>query len=77
MNPTYRTMILGDDFVPLSKLSSAFLQPRTPMHLQFAYFESSLAVRYMVERHGMERLKKLLVDLAWACDGRRALAHLR
>lgn len=63
MNPAYREMILGDDFVPLSKLSSAFLQPKTPMHLQFAYYEASLAVRYLIERHGMERLKKVLVDL--------------
>ena len=76
MNPTYRQMILGDDFVPLSKLSSAFLQPRTPMHLQFAYFEASLAVRYMVERHGMERLKKLLVDLGIGVPMQDALARI-
>lgn len=76
MTPTYREMILGDDFVPLSKLSSAFLQPRTPMHLQFAYFESSLAVRYMVERHGMERLKKLLVDLGLGVPMHDALSRI-
>ncbi len=63
LNPTYREMLLGDDFVPLSKLSSAFMQPKSPLHLQFAYFESSIAVRYLVERHGIERLKRLLVDL--------------
>ncbi len=76
MNPTYRQMILGEDFVPLSKLSSAFLQPRTPMHLQFAYFEASLAVRYMVEKHGMERLKKLLVDLGMGVPMQEALARI-
>ncbi len=76
MNPTYREMILGDDFVPLSKLSSAFLQPRTPMHLQFAYFEASLAVRYMVQRHGQERLKKLLVDLGMGVPMQDALARI-
>lgn len=76
MTPTYRQMILGDDFVPLSKLSSAFLQPRTPMHLQFAYFEASLAVRYMVEKHGMERLKKLLVDLGMGVPMQDALARI-
>ena len=63
MTPIYRRMLLGDDFVPLSQLSGAFLQPATPMHLQFAYFESSLAVRFLVERRGMERLKQVLVDL--------------
>ena len=42
-------MILGDDFTPLSRLSSAFLAPKTGMHLQFAYFESALAVEFLVE----------------------------
>lgn len=63
MNPTYRQMILGKEFVPLSKLSSAFMQPASPMHLQFAYYESSLAVRYLIQQHGAARMKKLLVDL--------------
>ncbi|MGN6545942.1 MAG: tetratricopeptide repeat protein [Aureliella sp.] len=73
MNPTYREMLLGDQFVPLSKLSSAFMQPPSPMHLQFAYFESSLAVRYLVERHGIERLKRLLVDLGQGVPMEEAL----
>jgi tetratricopeptide (TPR) repeat protein len=33
------------------------------VHLQFAYFESSLAVRYLVDTHGLPLLRKLLVDL--------------
>ena len=32
----YREMLLGDDFTPISKLSGAFLGPRSPLHLQFA-----------------------------------------
>ena len=63
MNPQYREMILGDDFVPVSRLSGAFLSPKSPLHLQFAYFESSLVVEYLVETHGFETLKKILVDL--------------
>ncbi len=63
MTPTYRQMILGKDFFPLSKLSSAFLRPKSGMHLQFAYFESYLAVKYLVEKHGAPRLNRLLVDL--------------
>ncbi len=63
MTPTYRQMILGEDFFPLSKLSSAFLKPKSGMHLQFAYFESYLAVKYLVEKHGATRLNRLLVDL--------------
>ncbi|MFO1064651.1 MAG: peptidase MA family metallohydrolase [Pirellulales bacterium] len=75
LTPTYRKMLLGEDFVPLSRLSSAFLSPKSGMHLQFAYFESSLAVRYMVERHGMERLKKLLTDLGVGVPMEEALAR--
>jgi hypothetical protein len=63
MNPHYREMILGDDLVPVSELSGAFLSPKTPLHLQFAYYESSLVVEYLVEKHGIETLKRVLVDL--------------
>ena len=41
--------------VPVSQLSSAFLKPKTPMHLQFAYYESSMVVEYVVERWGAEK----------------------
>ncbi len=63
MDPMYKQMILGEDFVPLSELSSAFLRPKSPVHLQFAYFESALAVKYLVEKHGRSLLLKLLEDL--------------
>lgn len=63
MNPRYREMILGDDLTPVSQLSGAFLSPRSPLHLQFAYYESSLVVEYLVEKHGLDTLKRVLVDL--------------
>jgi tetratricopeptide (TPR) repeat protein len=63
LNPQFRAMILGDGLTPLSKLSSAFLAPKTPTHLQFAYFESALAVEFMAERFGIPALKGLLDDL--------------
>jgi tetratricopeptide (TPR) repeat protein len=63
INPQYREMLLGDDLVPVSKLSGAFLSPKTPLHLQFAYFESSLVVEYLIEKHGIEMLQRVLVDL--------------
>lgn len=64
MNETYKEMILGEDFVPMSQLSSAFLQPKSPLHLQFAYYESSLAVEYWIETYGMPTLLRLLDDLS-------------
>jgi tetratricopeptide (TPR) repeat protein len=63
MTPRYREMILGKDFTPLSELSAAFLAPRTEMHLQFAYYESSLAVEFLVKKFGIEALKSILVEL--------------
>ena len=48
---------------PLSQLSSAFLAPKTPLHLQFAYFESALAVDFLIERCGLPAMKGLLDDL--------------
>jgi tetratricopeptide (TPR) repeat protein len=76
MTPDYREMILGKDFTPLSKLSSAFLAPKSDLHLQFAYYESSLAVDFIVNRFGMEALKAVLADLAKGTEINAALgAH--
>jgi tetratricopeptide (TPR) repeat protein len=63
MTPRYREILLGDSLVPLSKLSGAFLSPPSPLHLQFAYYESSLAVEFLIEKHGLATLKRVLVDL--------------
>jgi tetratricopeptide (TPR) repeat protein len=63
MNPQYRKMILGGELTPVSNLSAAFLNPPTPMHLQFAYYESALVVEFLVERFGFDSLKAILADL--------------
>lgn len=63
MNPEYREMILGEDLTPIGELSSAFLAPESPLHLQFAYYESSLVVAYLIENHGLEAVRKILRDL--------------
>jgi tetratricopeptide (TPR) repeat protein len=73
MDPVFREMILGDDFVPISQLSGAFLRPSSPMQLQFAYFESSLAVDFWVETYGMPSLLRLLEDLAVGMPTEEAL----
>jgi tetratricopeptide (TPR) repeat protein len=64
MTAEYREMILGGELTPVGRLSSVFLSPRTPLHLQFAYYESSLVVEHIVERHGLDALKKVLDGLA-------------
>jgi tetratricopeptide (TPR) repeat protein len=63
MNLDYREMILGEDFTPLSELSGAFLTPKSSQHVMFAYYESSLAVEYIVERFGLDAIRKILADL--------------
>ncbi len=63
IGPKFRAMILGDDLTPLSKLSSAFLAPKSPIHIQFAYQESALAVDFLVGRFGLNALKGVLEDL--------------
>ncbi|MCH8921738.1 MAG: hypothetical protein IIA67_01175 [Planctomycetes bacterium] len=63
MNPRYQKMVQGGELTPVSQLSGAFLAPKSPLHLQFAYYESSLVVEYLIEKHGQETLKRILVDL--------------
>lgn len=63
ITPIYRQMMLGDELTPVSQLSGAFLNPASPIHLQFAYYESSLVVEFLVERFGMETVNQILVDL--------------
>jgi tetratricopeptide (TPR) repeat protein len=64
LTPAFRQMMLGDELTPVSQLSGAFLRPRSPLHLQFAYYESSLVVEYLIEQIGPTGLSKVLADLA-------------
>ena len=74
MTPRYRAMILGPDLTPVSQLSGAFLRPKTGAHLQFAYYECSLVVEWLVQKWGMEKMRALLADLARGVAINEALA---
>lgn len=63
MTPKYRAHILDGKHTPLSELSSAFMNPESGWHLQFAYFESSLAVAFLIEKFGTEAMQNVLRDL--------------
>ncbi len=63
INPRYREWILGGELTPLGEMSAAFLAPASPVHLQFAYYQSSLVVEYLIEVHGLEKLRQVLLDL--------------
>ncbi len=60
----YREMMLGDELTPVSQLSGAFLRPESPLHLQFAYYESSLVVEFLVKQFGIESVLKVLTELS-------------
>ncbi|MSU50965.1 MAG: tetratricopeptide repeat protein [Opitutus sp.] len=74
IDPRYREMILGKDLVPVGKLSAAFLSPKSPRHLQFAYLQSSLVVEYIVGKFGIEKLRNVLTDLRDGTEINVALA---
>ncbi len=63
MNPRYREMALGDDLTPVSELSSAFMTPKSDLHVQFAYYESELVVEFLVAKFGFDKLTAILRDL--------------
>jgi tetratricopeptide (TPR) repeat protein len=63
MKPRYRELILEGDLHPVGELSAAFMSPPSAEHLQFAYYQSSLVVEFIVERFGLESLLAILRDL--------------
>jgi tetratricopeptide (TPR) repeat protein len=63
ISPTYREMLLDEKLTPVSQLSGAFLRPPTPMHLQFAYYQSNLVIQFLVEEYGQESIANLLTEL--------------
>src|SRR5688572_28308449 len=63
INPQYRQFIVEGKMKPISELSSAFMAPPSGLHLQFAYYQSSLVVEFLIERFGQEKLQNILRDL--------------
>ena len=63
MTPRYVQFIAAGDLTPVSRLSLAFMRPKTPEHLQFAYYEAYLVVDYLVREFGQEKLRRILDDL--------------
>ncbi len=64
MTPRDRQRILDGHLTPIHDLSSAFLDPDSPGGISFAYFQSSLAVEFLVETYGFDALLAVMDDLA-------------
>ncbi len=75
LTPAYRDMILEGELTPVSRLSAAFLAPPSPRHLQFAYFQSSLVVEFLVSRFGPDKLTAILRNLADGTPVNEAIAR--
>ncbi len=74
LTPRYWEMLRSEDRVPIAELSSVFLAPPTPEHVQFAYYHSSLVVEFLIERFGFDALKGVLRSLRVGVDINEALA---
>lgn len=65
MSAKYRSMITEDEaLTPMSQMSGAFLHPKSEDHLMFAYYESSQAVKFLLDRFGKDKFQGILRDLA-------------
>ncbi len=58
---------------PLSQMSAAFQDAKSPLEVQFAYFQSSLAVEFLVERFGITALQGILDSLAQGLSAQDSL----
>ena len=63
MSPTFRNRVLSGNITPVSELSSAFLNAESGEDLNFAYYESSMVVEFIVKEHGFDALRNILGDL--------------
>ena len=63
MTPEFRDRIREGRAVPIGRLSSAFLNAGSGSDLNFAYFESSLAVEHIITVHGLPAMNAVMTDL--------------
>ena len=63
MTPEYRNFILDGEMTPIERLSMAFIVPKSPEHIQFAYYQSSLVVEYLIKNFGEACISNILHDL--------------
>jgi len=65
MNDKFREMVLDEEtLTPMSRLSGTFMGSKTQDHLMFAYYESSQAVEFLLEKFGKDKFQGILHDLA-------------
>jgi len=75
MSPVFRVRVQRGNVTPVSQLSSAFLNAKSGDDLNFAYYESSMVVEFIVQEHGFDALKAILNDLKTGLTINDALAR--
>ena len=75
MTPEYRERILSGAMTPVSDLSAAFLRAGSGEDMQFAYYESSLVVQFLVETFGRTAVIDVLRDLGAGIEINEALSR--
>lgn len=63
MSPEFQERILAGNVTPVSELSSAFLNAKSGQDVNFAYYESSMVVEYLVQEFGFESITAVLKEL--------------
>ncbi len=75
MTIPFRNRILDRRMLPISEMSGAFLLVENDEDIQFAYFQSYLAVKFFSERYGMRALRDVLLALGDGMDPNEALSQ--
>jgi hypothetical protein len=73
LSPRMKQLIDAGELAPLGQLSRAFWAPKSPEHLMFAYYQSALAVAFLVDRAGFDALVAVLRDLGQGVPVNRAI----
>lgn len=68
MNERYVELVGKGKLKPIDELSSAFLTPDDDLHLQFAYYQSSIVVEYIISKYGIGAIRNILHDLGEGID---------
>ncbi len=75
MTVDYKERILEDRMQHIGEMSAAFMRARSDEDIQFAYYQSALVTRFLVETYGMEAMKATLKDLGDGVFMNEALAR--
>ncbi|MGI9242357.1 MAG: peptidase MA family metallohydrolase, partial [Verrucomicrobiales bacterium] len=76
MTPAFRRRMLeADGLIPIGQLSAALTAFNDPDTINFAYYEASILVEYILETYGEGALRKVLGDLRRSGIAEKSLAR--